>query len=204
MAFTHTKTRLSVRTALSLALITSLSGCAAAGAVSAVAQIASLAMNSTGMNKPADPNATREIQLKILASNALNTDDKNQPFSVVIRIYQLKQSSAFQQAFYDVFLNQQKEILSGDVIAVKEVTLIPGQKYVNTEKVAVTADYLGVVALFHAPAAGRWKLTFPTKDTNRNGLALGVSECSITVTTGHSLEYAEGTQNIIKKPAICG
>ena len=99
MVFMHTQTWNGVRTVLALSLIALLSGCAAAGAVSAVAQIASFAMNATGMSKPIDPNATSNIPLKIVGSNTLNTDNKNHPFSVVIRIYQLKQSSMFQQAF---------------------------------------------------------------------------------------------------------
>ncbi|BBP01651.1 type VI secretion system lipoprotein TssJ [Sulfuriferula nivalis] len=203
MAFTNKI--ISIRAALSLILITTLSGCAAAGAVSAVAQIASLAMNSTGLNKPIDPNATNNIPLKILASNALNSDNQKHPFSVVVRIYQLKQSSAFQQAFYDVFLDPQKEkdALAGDVIAVKEITLIPGQTYINTEKISVTADYVGVVALYQAPASGRWKLTFPTKDIKDKGLVLGLNDCSITVTAGNSLEYTDNKQSLIKTPAQC-
>ncbi len=205
MVFTHTQTQHGVRTMLALSLIAPLSGCAAAGAMSAVAQIASLAMNATGMSKPADPNATSNVQLKIVASNTLNTDNKNHPFSVVVRIYQLKQSSMFQQAFYNIFLDSQreKEALGSDIIAVKDITLIPGQIYVNTEKVAATADYVGIVALFHAPAAGRWKLIFPTRDSNKTGLTLGMSECSITVATGNTLEYAANTQNTLKIPATC-
>lgn len=205
MVFMHTQTWNGVRTVLALSLIALLSGCAAAGAVSAVAQIASFAMNATGMSKPVDPNATSNIPLKIVASNTLNTDNKNRPFSVVIRIYQLKQSSMFQQAFYDIFLDPQreKEALGGDIIAVKDITLIPGQTYVNVEKIAATADYVGVVALFHTPAAGRWKLIFPTKDNNKTGLTLGMSACSITVTAGNTLEYTTNTLNMLKNPATC-
>ena len=205
MVFMHTQTWNGVRTVLALSLIALLSGCAAAGAVSAVAQIASFAMNATGMSKPIDPNATSNIPLKIVGSNTLNTDNKNHPFSVVIRIYQLKQSSMFQQAFYDIFLDPQreKEALGGDIIAVKDITLIPGQTYINVEKIAATADYVGVVALFHTPAAGRWKLIFPTKDNNKTGLTLGMNACSITVTAGNTLEYTTNTQNMLKNPATC-
>jgi type VI secretion system protein VasD len=203
MAFTYTKTSICV--ALSLILISTLSGCAAAGAVSAVAQIANLAINSTGLNKPIDPNATKNIPFKLVASDNLNSDGQKHPFSVVVRVYQLKQSSAFQQAFYDIFLNPQKEkdALSNDVISVKEITLIPGQTYINAEKISATADYIGIVALFQTPASSRWKLTFATKEINSTGLILGLSDCSITVATGTPLEYTGNTQALIKQPALC-
>lgn len=173
-------------------------------AVSTVAQVANLAFGGT-LSKPSDPNSTTEAQLKILASNELNTDSRSRSFSLVIRVYQLKQSSAFQQAFYDIFLDQQKEknAFGSDVIAVKEITLIPGQTFINTEKISNSADYIGIVALFHSPAASRWKLTFPTKGVSKSGIALGVNACSITVDSGTTLEYGASSQAALKLPVLC-
>jgi type VI secretion system protein VasD len=199
------KTAISLRHLLILTIIAPLAGCAGISAVSTVAQVANLALGAVGINKPADPNATNNMPLTIQAAKNLNTDSHNQAFSVVVRIYQLKQSSAFQQAFYDIFLDPQKEqaALGQDIIAVKEITLIPGQTFVNTEKISVSADYIGIVALFHAPAATRWKLTFPAKDLNKHGISLGVSACSMTVAAGTTLEYNAATQSALKMPVTC-
>lgn len=184
-----------------------LSGCTTMGAVSTIAQVANFALGAAGVNKPADPNASIDSPFYIRASNDLNTDDYNHAFSVVIRVYQLKQNSAFQQAYYDIFLDPQKEksAFGSDVVAVKEITLIPGQIFTNTEKISVVADYIGIVALFRTPAAKRWKLTFPTKDLNKTGIALGVSACSITVVSGTALEYSTAPPGTLKLPAAnCG
>ena len=201
-----TKTASPLRILIALILTAPLTGCAAMGAASTVAQVANFALSAAGITKPADPNATTDTPLKIQASNDLNTDHHNRPFSVVVRVYQLKQSSAFQQAFYTIFLDADKEktAFGADVISVKEVTLIPGQTFVNTEKVSATADYIGIVALFHAPASARWKLTFPTKELNKKGIALGVSACSITVDSGTTLEYSTAATTVLKSPASCG
>lgn len=190
---------------LALSILMSLAGCAAIGAVSSVAQVASFALGVAGITKPSDPNATKDMPLKIQAGSALNTDVSNHSFSVVIRIYQLKQSSAFQQAFYNIFLDplKEKEAFGSDVIAVKEIALIPGQTFISTEKISGTTDSIGIVALFHAPASARWKLTFPTKDLTRTGIVLGVSACSITVASGTTLEYSAATKNLLKLPANC-
>jgi type VI secretion system protein VasD len=199
------KAALPLRHLLMLITIAPLTGCAGVSAVSTVAQVANLALGAVGISKPADPNATNNMPLAIQASNDLNTDDRNRAFSIVVRIYQLKQSSAFQQAFYEIFLDPQKEqaTFGQDVIAMKEITLIPGQKFVNTEKISVSADYIGIVALFHAPAAARWKLTFPAKDLNKTGISLGVSACSMTVAAGTTLEYSAATRSALKTPVTC-
>ena len=175
-------------------------------AVTTVAQVANFALSATGITKPGDPNATNDASLKIQASKDLNTDAYNRAFSVVVRVYQLKQSSAFQQAFYNIFLDPEKEkaALGADIIAVKEITLIPGQAFMNTEKISAAADYIGIVTLFHTPASARWKLTFPTKALDKKGIALGISACSMTVASGTTLEYSSTTSNILKLPASCG
>jgi type VI secretion system protein VasD len=189
-----------------LLLVVPFAGCAAAGAVSTVAQVANLALGAAGLTKPADPNATKELPLKIEADTKLNTDNYKHSYSVVIRIYQLKQSEGFQQAYYDVFLDPQKEkdMLGSDVIATKEITLTPGQKYLSTEKISVSADYLGVVALFQSPAAERWKLIFPTKDLKSDGIALGLNGCSMSVTSGETVGSNEAIHLALKLPASCG
>lgn len=183
-----------------------LAACSVMDALSSVSQVANFALGAAGIAKPTDPNATNDVPLRIVASRDLNTDDHNHAFSVVVRIYQLKQNSAFQQAFYNIFLDPDKEktTFGADVIAIKEITLIPGQTFINTEKISAAANYIGIATLFHAPASARWKLTFPTEKLNKKGIALGVTACSLTVDAGKTLEYGEVSQNTLKLPASCG
>lgn len=202
----HAKNVLRFRTPLVLTSIMLLTACSTMGAMSTVAQVANFALGAAGLTKPADPNATNDVPLTIVASRDLNTDAQNRAFSVVIRIYQLRQSSAFQQAFYSIFLDPDKEksTFGADVIAVKEITLTPGQTFSNTEKISAAADYVGIVTLFQAPASARWKLTFPTEQLNKKGIALGIAACSMTVNSGQTLEYNAAAQSKLQLPASCG
>jgi type VI secretion system protein VasD len=43
---------------------------------------------------------------------------------------------------------------------------------------------VGVVALFHTPAAQRWRLTFPAADAERQGVTVGVHACALSVGAG--------------------
>ena len=181
-----------------------LSGCASNGVI---ARATTAALNAVGLDKPkpVDPSVQRSIALKIQADKLLNTDADHQPFSVIVRIYQLKQNSAFQQAFYDMFLDPQKEkqAFGSDVIAEKEIILIPGQTFTDTEKLDASADYLGIVALFQHPSTKKWKLTFPTKNLYKTGISMGLNACSITVSSGLTLEYNGDQQKALLQPTPC-
>jgi type VI secretion system protein VasD len=191
----------------SLAAVLSLAGCAA-GAVSAVGSIASSVLQMSGITKPEIPDAQkppRTIAIKLHAGTNLNADSGGAPLALVARVYKLRQNGAFQQATYDTFTNPQKEkdVLGADLIEVKEITLVPGQRYEVSEKVTREAGFIGIVALFRKPAAQRWKLTFPAEQAEKSGITLGVHACALTVGTGITVAEDVGASKFLT-PAPCG
>jgi type VI secretion system protein VasD len=178
-----------------------LSGCAATKvADDALGDMAKNALEAAGLRKPDPPalpqipqaealHLPRKVALEVYAGPQLNHDDTNQPLSVVLRIYQLKSSAAFLQAPYEAFAagTAQKEFLGDDVVGMREVTLVPGQHYQVEEKVPREAAALGVVALFNAPAAQRWRFAFDTEAAEKSGVVMGAHGCALTVTQGKPL-----------------
>lgn len=194
-----------------LTILTVLSGCAA---VSTVASVANAALEVTGLKKPDVPEIpelpdaqkpARTVQLNLHAADNLNTDPSGRPLALVARVYKLKQNAAFQQAPYDTFLNPQKEkeLLGADLVEVKEVTLVPGQRYHADEKVSREAYFVGVVALFRAPAAQRWRATFPAADAEKTGITLGLHACALSVGTG-AVTTEDATSARALAPVHCG
>lgn len=185
-----------------LTILTVLSGCAA---VSTVASVANAALEVTGLKKPDAQKPARTVQLNLHAADNLNTDPSGRPLALVARVYKLKQNAAFQQAPYDTFLNPQKEkeLLGADLVEVKEVTLVPGQSYHADEKVSREAYFVGVVALFRAPAAQRWRATFPAADAEKTGITLGLHACALSVGTG-AVTTEDATSARALAPVHCG
>lgn len=163
-----------------------LAGCAGGG----VGAIAGAALEAAGLRKaPALPEAQqppRHVAIRIHAAEKLNTDSRGQPLALVARIYQLRQRAAFERMPYDAVLKPEAErqALGADLLEVKEITLVPGQHYEITEKVAREAGYLGVVALFHAPAAQRWRLAFAVAEAEQQGVTVGAHACALSVGSG--------------------
>lgn len=141
---------------------------------------------------PEEKKPLRPIHLQLQAGENLNSDEKNHAQAAVVRIYHLKDLKAFWLAPYDTFIQPDRDrALFGDsLIAVQEVTLAPGQKYDVIDKVPRQANYVGIVTLFYAPAAQRWRIAFDAEKSEKNGLLVGIHSCAMTATRG-SIQYSE-------------
>lgn len=136
---------------------------------------------------PESQKPARNVAIRLHASPNLNAGGGRQSYALATRIYKLRQSAAFQRMNFDSFLDQrsEREMLGDDLLEVKEVMLIPGQHYEITEKVTREASHIGVVALFRAPSAQRWRTAVAAVDAEKNGITIGLHACAIS--TGEPL-----------------
>lgn len=145
------------------------------------------ALDAVGLRKgPGLANAykpPRTVPVRLHAASRLNLDSRGQPLALAVRVYALRHKTAFEQASYAAFLNPQseRESLGADLVAVREVMLVPGQRYEVAEKLSREASHVGIVALFHRPASGRWRAAFSAADAERDGITLGLHACALTV-----------------------
>lgn len=166
-----------------IAGLLALQGCAAGS-------IADAAMEMAGIRKPPElPDAQkppRNVAIRLHASQNLNAGAGSQPLALAARIYKLRQTAAFQQMPFDGFLSAhgERELLGNDLLEVKEVMLIPGQRYEIVEKVTREAYFIGVVALFRSPAEQRWRLAFSAGDAEKSGITVGLHACAMSVGGG--------------------
>jgi type VI secretion system protein VasD len=181
---------MAMRTGLLLAAVIGAASLAACGSNG----IATAALEATGLRKPPDlPEAhkpPRTVSLRLHASPKLNLDKRGQPIALAVRLYALRRKDAFEQAPYSAFLNPQaeRESLGTDLVEVREIMLVPGQRYEVTEKLSRDAGYLALVALFQRPAEGRWRTAVAAADAERDGITAGLHACAMTI--GDSAQFA--------------
>jgi type VI secretion system protein VasD len=162
------------------AVALTLAGCAAGS-------IAGAAMELAGLRKPPElpelQKPPRQIAIHLHAGGNLNAGADGQPLALAARVYKLRQSAAFERASYGGFLNPQteRELLGADLVDVKEVQLIPGQRYDVVESVGREAAHIGVVALFRKPAPQRWRAAFSASEAEISGITIGLHACALTV-----------------------
>lgn len=184
-----------------LLLVTSLalSGCQAVGAASVVSKVADFALQASGLKKDSGPQP-KWIDLRLEASQQLNADASGRPLSVVAKIYKLRDPNSFLQAPFEAFGNDSKEkqAFGTDVLEVRELLLIPGQKYDAKEKMTPESAYLGVVALFRSPGPSPWRLTIAQADLEKKGAAIAVDRCSLRV-----IDPSAETDKTIRQSTRC-
>ena len=184
-----------IRFASLLIVTAQLAGCAAA--VPALGSAASAALQLAGIGKPDLPDSQkppRDLGITLFAAQNLNAATDHKPLALVVRLYVLKDPTSFQQASFDTFTDPAKEksALGSDLLGVREVTLIPGQRYNATEKVSREAQAFGIVALFRDPAMQRWKFAFDPAKSEKSGIMVGLHNCAMTVTSGTVISPDQG------------
>lgn len=166
-----------------LTLMAGLAGCAGA----ALAPLANVALEAAGLRKPAElpesQKPPRTVSLRLHAAKQLNVNGRGQSLALAVRLYKLRQKDAFESAPYAAFLDPrlERESLGADLVEVREIMLVPGQRYEVTEKVGREAGHVGLVALFHNPAAGRWRTTVSSVEAEKLGLYVGLHACAMSV-----------------------
>lgn len=147
------------------------------------------ALELTGLKKPELPDSAlpdRRVTWRLHASTSLNTLPDGQSLALLVRIYRLRAPDSFLQAPADTFgdASREKALLGDDLISVREVQLVPGQRHVATDKLPRDIGHLGIVALFHHPAVGRWRYAFSTATAELTGIDIGAHACAMTVQGG--------------------
>lgn len=183
------------------------------GACSSVMKVTDFALESVGLKKPELPKPPelpefqkpqRNVELKLHAGDNLNSGATDKPLSLIARVYKLKQTGAFYSAPYDTFLSPEKEkqVLGADLLEVRELSLIPGQRYEVTEKVSRESNYIGIVMLFRSPAPQRWRAAFAAQEAEASGIIIGLHGCSLTLGKGASTDQSN-IAALISTPSRC-
>lgn len=164
---------------LTFALAAALSGCGG-GTLGPLANLRKPTALAESQKPP------RNVLLRMHAATRLNVSERGQPLALAVRLYKLRQKDAFEGTPYAAFLDpqQERERLGADLVDVREIMLVPGQRYEVTESVTREARHIGIVALFHNPAAGHWRTTLSSVDAERDGVTIGLHACALNVAGG--------------------
>lgn len=174
---------------LILSLAASGAGCASASALRIAGTVAGVAMEAAGLRKTEDrpdPDAPRPLAMTLSTGPATNATASGAPLALVVRIYQLRSDTAFARLTYGQASDPdaERDALQNDLVAVREMTLLPSRTYRFEEQVPGRVKVIGVVAQFHKPAANRWKLAFDRDASQKTGIAIGFHTCAMTAGTG--------------------
>ncbi len=178
--------KLSVTVVLAASL--ALSGCMTAAAVQVVGTAVNFALESSGLKDGDEDDADepRAFPIRLNAGKIVNATEDGESLALLVRVYQLRNDAAFAQLAYSQAgeADEEKRVLGEDLVAVRELMLLPGKSVTLDERLPSDAKVVGVVALFRSPVNERWKMAFNTDASAAEGISLGFHACSMTVGTG--------------------
>lgn len=113
---------------------------------------------------------TKKWRLAFTATQSLNQDDSGEALPVVVRVYQLRGKDKFQRATFTELWKKDKELLEGDLLDRKELTVHPDSETLLDLDLNVKqgAAFFGVMVLFRKPDVTSWKELVPAETSSLN------------------------------------
>lgn len=119
--------------------------------------------------------------LEILAKHDINPDSNGRPSPVVVYIFELSESTLFEnQDFFSIYEDHER-ILGPDLVNKYEVSLTPGKKEIYNASMSPKTEYLGIVAAFRDIENSNWRQVIKVDKTGYNTYQVLLEDLSLVV-----------------------
>jgi type VI secretion system protein VasD len=119
-----------------------------------------------------------KLKLTVTVSPDVNPDAQNRPSPIVVRIYQLKEDTAFKGADYFALYDKEQATLAATLVSREELELAPAER--NTADYAVSPDtrFIGVAAAYRDIRNAEWRAQIGSAE---KGLADAIKKGQIAI-----------------------
>jgi type VI secretion system protein VasD len=149
-----------------------------------IALLAAIALALTACGgQPPKPEKPSVLRIQVVASADANRGPGAQALPVVVRLYELKSTGAFDGADFFSLYDKESQTLGGDLVAREEVTLAPGQRRQIDKPLDPQVRALGAIAAFRQIDRATWRASIPIAAGKDNSLAVDVGASTIMI--GH-------------------
>ncbi|MEO7206403.1 MAG: type VI secretion system lipoprotein TssJ [Steroidobacteraceae bacterium] len=117
------------------------------------------------------PPKPRVLKLSVAVSADANPDGQNRPSPIVIRIYQLKDDSAFKDADFFALYDKEQATLAASLLSRQEFEVAPGAQKVVDYQLSPDARFVGVAAAYRNIRDATWRAEIGSQDKGLAGIA---------------------------------
>ena len=122
------------------------------------------------------------VAATLQATASANPDARKRASPLVVRIYELKSSAAFDAADFLSLYERDQATLAAEMGAREEFTLRPGDTKPWEKTVGADVRFIGVIGAFRDIERARWKAIVPVKANARNVVTIRADDITITGT----------------------
>jgi type VI secretion system protein VasD len=121
------------------------------------------------------------VELTAVAAPDVNPDPSGRPSPIVVRIYQLAATGAFESADYFQLHDKEAAVLGANLLDRQELALTPG----TSEKLAITAKpgitAIGVAAAYRDIDRAQWRADAPIPPNKKTTLKVDLGKLVVSV-----------------------
>lgn len=128
---------------------------------------------------PPPPPTAVKVSVAVLA--AANPDSNGRPSPVLVRVYELKSTAAFDSADFFTLYGKDQATLGADLNAKNEFLLRPGENRSFEQIVQPGTKYIAVVAAYRDIERSRWRATAPVPPNKTTALAVKVGAADVVI-----------------------
>jgi type VI secretion system protein VasD len=97
------------------------------------------------------------LQVVIEADDTINLNEQRDPSPIVLRFYELKSPTVFNQATFFELFDKDSERLGADLVSKREFEVKPQDKLDFTRETPIETKHLGVIAGFREINSAQWR-----------------------------------------------
>lgn len=124
---------------------------------------------------------TTPVKFVVQADQLVNPNARGEPSPVVVRIYELKSTTNFNQAQFFELLDNDAKRLGADLVAKREIELKPGDKVDFERATPIETRNIGVIAGFRLGDDAQWRTTAEVKPDRDNTIVVKVTAQAISI-----------------------
>ncbi len=123
------------------------------------------------------------VELTLVAGPDVNPNAQGRPSPVVVRLFDLGATQAFDGATFQTLFDRPADSLRRDLLAMEEIVLRPGDIQERNRDLKADVRALGVAAAFRDMQGAIWRVTVPVRPGRRNFLLVHVDRNRIRLET---------------------
>jgi len=134
-----------------------------------------LAVGCSRLTKPTP------LDVVMTADPGINPNEDGEPSPIVVRVYELKGLTAFNNATFFELADDDVKTLGADLLASQEYELTPGEEKKYDREINGEATHIGVVGGFRDIQNAQWRDSIELTPGKKNEFAIYVTSLSVKV-----------------------
>jgi type VI secretion system protein VasD len=127
------------------------------------------------------PKPTR-IEGTIAASAGLNPSVNQRPSPLLVRIYELRSPTAFNQADFMSLYQSDQATLAADLVVREEIMLQPGESRPFSRQLSPDTRFIGVVGAYRNLERATWRAVVAVKPNQSQKISVRADALTLTAT----------------------